>query len=317
MSGSCVPIVNHSELTPDPRLPSYHLGSFTTMSSMVWNMTRVTVRKGEERLLARELGMLSKMSNPQLLLMMGHCPPTGRENLKLVFEPVLMGSLYHHLHTKEQALTVLAAVDTLLQVTDGLLYLAGRGLVHRAVTSHAVQLTSRGVAKLGQLEMTVREGVLVGRPDDTGRQSLYNWLSPEVLVQVDCVARQASDVYSLCCVMWEMCTGQVPWGDRRSREIVSIVREGNVIRLDREKLPRLLYRVMKQGMIWDVEERDLDLGEVRDMLLMTREQEEEADKLKCFPKSALQLFSSSDIKSDIRRYHCNPNRSKPRNKVRV
>ena len=38
------------------------------------------------------------------------------------------------------------------------MFLAGRGLVHRAVTSHAVQMVSSGVAKLGMLEKTGEGG---------------------------------------------------------------------------------------------------------------------------------------------------------------
>ena len=165
-------------------------------------MTRVTVREGEERLLARELGIMTSLAHPQLLLLMGHCPATQRQTLKLVFEPVLLGSLYLYLHGQDHHHQLaLGGVDLLLQVTDGLMFLAGRGLVHRAVTSHAVQMVSSGVAKLGMLELTVREGVVVSRPGDTGWQCLYNWLSPEVLMWIESVARQESDVYSLCCLI--------------------------------------------------------------------------------------------------------------------
>ena len=58
----------------------------------------------------------------------------------------------------------LGGVDLLLQVTDGLTFLAGRGLVHRAVTSHAIQMVSSGVAKLGMLEKT-------GEGEDGGVQA--------------------------------------------------------------------------------------------------------------------------------------------------
>ena len=44
------------------------------------------------------------------------------------------------------------------------MFLAGRGLVHRAVTSHAVQMVSSGVAKLGMLEKT-------GEGEDGGVQA--------------------------------------------------------------------------------------------------------------------------------------------------
>ena len=38
-----------------------------------------------------------------------------------------------------------------------------------------------------------------------GWQSLYNWLSPEVLNGEP--PTKGGDIYSLCCVIWELCTG--------------------------------------------------------------------------------------------------------------
>ena len=126
----------------------------------------------------------------------------------------MLGSLYFYLHSqeKQELMSDLHGVDLMLQVTEDLMFLAEKGFVHRAITSHAVQLTRTGIAKLGQLELAVSEGECVGRPPDKGRQSLYNWLSPEVLINEEGSARQESDVYSLCCVIWELFTGEVPWG---------------------------------------------------------------------------------------------------------
>ena len=275
------------------------------MTSMRWNLSRVVIREGEERLLARELGMMSSVSHPQLLLLMGHCPATHSQKLKLVFEPVMLGSLYLCLYGQGHHHLALDGVDILLQVTDGLMFLAGRGLVHRAVTSHAVQMVNKRMAKLGMLEMTVREGMVVSRPADTGWQCLYNWLSPEVLLSEECVAQQESDVYSLCCLVWELCMGEVPWGDRGAMEIVSMVSRGDTLRLNRERLPRLLYRVTKLGFICDVKQRDLDLDEVRDMLLLTRGEQEK--QVRTFPSSDLCLFSSSALQRDVKRFlGCHP-----------
>ena len=38
----------------------------------------------------------------------------------------------------------------------------------------------------------------------------------------ECVARQESEVYSLCRLSWEVCMEEVPWGDRGAwaKEIV-------------------------------------------------------------------------------------------------
>ena len=138
-----VHIISHNALTPDNNFPAYYMGSFSTMHSAIWNMSRVSVREGEERLLSRERDILASIVHPALLLLMGQCLATKMDNLKLVFEPVMLGSLYFHLHSQEmqEYMSTLHGVDLMLQVSEGLMFLAEKGFVHRAITSHAVQLT--------------------------------------------------------------------------------------------------------------------------------------------------------------------------------
>ena len=145
-----VHIISHNSLIPDRNVPAYYMGSFSTMHSSYWNMTRVSVREGEERLLARERGIIASIVHPSLMLLMGQCLATETDNLKLVFEPVMLGSLYFYLHSqeKQELISDLHGVDLMLQVTEGLVFLAEKGLVHRAVTSNAVQLTKRGISIL-------------------------------------------------------------------------------------------------------------------------------------------------------------------------
>ena len=244
------------------------------MASKIWNMSRVMVREGDERLLSWERDIMTSMTHPQLLLLMGHCPPNQKQKLKLVYEPITIGSLYHYLYDQIHHLPLLHVVDILLQVTDGLMFLAGRGFVHRAITSHAVQMINKGVAKLGMLEVTVKEGKVVSRPLDTGWQCVYNWLSPEVLLTEQSIARKEGDVYSLCCMMWELCMQEVPWKDMNAMEIISLASNGVTLPLFKDKMPKLLYRVMRQGLVWDVQHRDLDLEEVGDMLLLVKGEQE-------------------------------------------
>ena len=42
----------------------------------------------------------------------------------------------------------------------------------------------------------------------------------------ECVARQESDVYSLCCLILEVCMEEGPWGDRGAMEIVTMLTRG-------------------------------------------------------------------------------------------
>ena len=151
--------------------------------------------------------------------------------------------------------------DTCLQVTEALMYLRDQDLVHSSVSSHAIQMITPKLAKLGMFERSVLEGEDIFPTPP----SLYNWTSPEILMNQknpDLYAMKENDVYSLCCVMWEMCTEKIPWSKYQPDEIVHLVSKGYTLKLDRERLPRLLFRVMRQGLIWNVDERDLELAEV-------------------------------------------------------
>ena len=113
---------------------------------------------------------------------MGHT-----EDLAIVFEPVLIGSLYQCLHSLDVKISV---IDVALQVVDALLYLNERGRVHSSVSSHAVLMVNTTVAKLGMFERMVEEGEDVRPPPDT----LYPWTSPEILLGHN-VALAESDIF--------------------------------------------------------------------------------------------------------------------------
>ena len=147
--------------------------------------------------------------------------------LELVYEPVLLGSLYICLYihsipfrledialqVRQSNQHIRLGMEICLQVTDALIYLEDRDVVHRVVSSHAVQVTTlAGQVKLGMLEAAVRAGQHAMRPLDT---KLYNWLGPELLASQHCQARVESDVYGLCCLIWELVHNQVSAGETR------------------------------------------------------------------------------------------------------
>ena len=81
-------------------------------------------------------------------------------------------------------------------------------------------------------------------------------------------------MFSLSCLLWEMVQGEVPWARHNLRDIPVIAARGYTLKLDRDTMPRLLFRVMREGLVWNVDMRDLELSEVRDMLLMERDIQE-------------------------------------------
>uniref|UniRef100_A0A1I8I3N3 Protein kinase domain-containing protein n=1 Tax=Macrostomum lignano TaxID=282301 RepID=A0A1I8I3N3_9PLAT len=147
-----------------------------------------------------EVTAASSLRHPAILTMMA------------IFERVGLGSLFHHLHVRHQPLNDATRYAYLRQIGEALAFLHSRGVVHTALSSHAVHLVSPSLAKLGCLEYAVCTA-------DTGPRCSYaslndcyravaNWLAPELLNRLPATA--AADVYGLGVVAWEMWTAQVP-----------------------------------------------------------------------------------------------------------
>ena len=100
-------LISSNALELDTRhLPSYRACDKTDMRSYKWRGTRVSVREGCRTTLARELRVLSHLAHPQLLLRMGHT-----EDLRVMFEPVMVGSLYVCLHQHQVTLQFIISIN--------------------------------------------------------------------------------------------------------------------------------------------------------------------------------------------------------------
>ena len=295
------------EVVMDLSRPTYWLvGELTSMREAVWRNVRVTVREELHGagLLAKELQVMKNLAHPQLLLLMGFIP--SGSCFKLIFEYVELGSLYTCLHETPllSPVRLITKVDVMLQITDALVFLHSRGLIHRQICSHVVQLVSYRTAKLGGLEWTVTKGTMCSLRAQSGWRSLVAWAPPELVEGGLQRATTQADVYSLCCVLWEVVTRCKPWGELTSAQIVRQVRRGAGLPLHRSSLPRYIYRLLHQGLVWEEKERDLDLQEVRDMLLVTRREQEEilAGLRQKTSASDKEKMSNTALQSQVTRY---------------
>ena len=99
---------------------------------------------------------------------------------------------------KQEVATVIPS----LQVTEALIFLHSLHYLHAGLTSHAVMLVSNSVAKLGLLDRMVSQEETKPEVLETGSQ-LAGWKCQHCHQPgVHC------DVFSLCSVLLELCSGQ-------------------------------------------------------------------------------------------------------------
>ncbi len=106
---------------------------------------------------------------------------------------------------------------------------------------------------------------------DSHLSTYRHWAAPEIITGKRPPSK-ASDVYSVCCVMWELIYGEVPWKDYTLEALRSMMSENPYARLplDKRVVPQLWYGVLNMGLEPEVPLRDLDLSEVRDMMTLSK-----------------------------------------------
>ncbi|XP_039706051.1 inactive serine/threonine-protein kinase TEX14-like isoform X2 [Pteropus medius] len=246
-----IPLVDPKELLPPQGEPdcTYESSSHTVMVNLLWRGHSVTVRQlkapgTQTDVLLADLQHCSTLHHPNLLLLMALSPSADLSELRLLFEPVWLGSLHVVLHpqgpSKGWPCTVPGLLPgcLLLQVLEALLFLQARWHAHGGLSSHAVQLVRPGLAKVGSLEhgRPLRQCWLRPRP----QQDYYSWgrpgpglppppeLYPWLPLELICgdMPATTSDLYSFCILAQEVFTGELPWAGKEGPEVKAKLEAG-------------------------------------------------------------------------------------------
>ena len=151
-----------------------------------------------------------------------------------VTEYMAGGSLFDLLHPKNQAPGATALVRLPLSrvlrfctgICSGMAYLHSHGVMHRDLKSGNLLLdAAREHIKVGDFGVARRMDTSV---DDsmTSETGTYRWMAPEVIRHGKYDA--SVDVYSFAIVLWEMLTGQMPYGHLSPVQAASAVVHNNL-----------------------------------------------------------------------------------------
>nr|XP_054929141.1 inactive serine/threonine-protein kinase TEX14-like isoform X2 [Dermacentor andersoni] len=270
-------------------------GPQSMLQTMYWDKMKVSVKKSSpgggsynraSDVLIAELEKVRRLTfHPYLLWPLAVSPVHNMDDVLLVFECVHLGSLYDVLHggggvrrLQVQGPAVVSRGCLLLvmqQVCEALLFLHSRRWVHGCVSSHCVYLVAPCLGKLGNLEFLQRSeqaggggrrassssaDVLYLPPDEEFLDYYYPWLAPEVLMGRR--PTMLADLYQFVAVLWEVCTGEVPWGSADRAAVESALTQEHRGLCRRPEIPPSLDTLVDAALSLDPADREVSLGDV-------------------------------------------------------
>ncbi|CAI9100203.1 OLC1v1037146C1 [Oldenlandia corymbosa var. corymbosa] len=187
--------------------------------------------KEEDRLVAafwKEARILGQLRHPNIVAIYGVASDGPLNCLAAVTEYMVNGSLKQVLHRKDRTIDRRKRLIIAMDATCGMEYLHEKKIVHFDLKSHNFLMNMRDphrpVCKIGDLGLSkVKQRTLV----TGGIRGTLPWMAPELLNGNNRVSEKV-DVYSFGIVMWELLTGEEPYQNMRSEEIIAGIIRGDL-----------------------------------------------------------------------------------------
>ncbi|KAJ7112001.1 kinase-like domain-containing protein [Mycena epipterygia] len=154
--------------------------------------------------LKRDMENMTALSHPNLVQYLGL--EEEPEFVSIFMEYVPFGSIRDNVH-KRGKFSEDVVKSFVSQILDGLVYLHARGIIHGELKSSNILVDGKGTCKiegLGCSETQIR---------DSSREvpCAIFWTAPEIVRTQYKAYTAMADIWSVGCVMLEMCTGSRPW----------------------------------------------------------------------------------------------------------
>ncbi|MDW7675357.1 MAG: Stk1 family PASTA domain-containing Ser/Thr kinase, partial [Bacillota bacterium] len=166
------------------------------------------------------------------------------------------------------ALKVEEAIDIAKQICDGLEHAHDNKIIHRDIKPHNILITKNGKIKVADfgLARAVTTSTVTHTKSVLGS---VHYFSPEQAKGE--VTDEKSDIYSLGVVLYEMLTGQVPFGGGDSPISVAlkhIESEPESLRKINPSIPPAVEAVVKRAMAKDIKRRYNKISELKQDLIL-------------------------------------------------
>ncbi|PQQ08807.1 uncharacterized protein Pyn_11207 [Prunus yedoensis var. nudiflora] len=186
----------------------------------------------EDRLLAdfwKEARILGQLHHPNIVAFYGVVSDGPVTNLATVTEYMVNGSLKQVLQKKDRTIDRRKRLIIAMDAAFGMEYLHEKSIVHFDLKSHNFLVNMRDpqrpVCKIGDLGLSkIKQRTLVSG----GVRGTIPWMAPELLNSKNNLVTEKVDVYSFGIVMWELLTGEEPYANLRSKELIAGIIKGSL-----------------------------------------------------------------------------------------
>ncbi|KAL7239774.1 hypothetical protein ACSBR2_005616 [Camellia fascicularis] len=177
----------------------------------------------------KEAHILGQLHHPHIVAFYGVVMDGPVTNLATVTEYMVNGSLKQVLQRKDRTIDRRKRLIIAMDAAFGMEYLHEKNIVHFDLKSHNFLVNMRDpqrpVCKIGDLGLSkIKQRTLVSG----GIRGTIPWMAPELLNSKKNMVTEKVDVYSFGIVMWELLTGEEPYRNMRSEEIIAGIIKGNL-----------------------------------------------------------------------------------------
>jgi len=223
-----------------------------------------------------EVALLSTLNHPNVVKFIGASlfPP----NLFIVLKYASRGSLYHYLEKdrEKKFLTLSNRLDIAVGTCRGLMYLHTQEppILHRDLKSlnvlitkhHHAKITDFGLSKQKSSEYNTKIGTL-------------QWLPPEVVGETEVSYTEASDIYSLGVVLWEIITSNLPYEGKSPLQIMRMISMGDQLKIPKEA-PLIYQQIL--ALCWEMnpQKRPDIISILKNLIKIAKENTQKLDEKK-------------------------------------
>lgn len=190
------------QLLSEGSLAKIYLGEWEGQAVAIKCLSGNLNAKEQEQFI-REVKVMSRLRHPNITSFYGACLEKG--HACLVMEYMEESSLDKFISSKSLSMEQQKSLS--LDLAKGLAYLHSRQILHRDLKSAHILVNAKGIAKLADFGLSKIEALSVKTAVEC-RRSLA-WQAPECF-KFNTIYTEASDIYSLGVIFWEIMTGMAP-----------------------------------------------------------------------------------------------------------